>query len=387
MSSRDQAAAAALAQAAVACDGAFLGIAIAVLAVRTWLRFRFSSSALSKIRNAPTVRVSDLTTLLHDSSSSDDDDSSDGKLVVVRGQVQSKSSVNGNWMSLKDDVLVSPSSGDRAVVVQQTQAYLYNEWRGLFRWTYDLHSLFARSWKEQESSSLRTVPFILIEGGYWPRSGYVVVNLSDSVHPIPLTTVYHQLRPVQASPYTFLQAMFGHEYPVGLLDEEKILPLGKEITAVGICRSQDGVPEIKSCKDLPYFLSDMTKDQMVGNLAFRTKILLWSGIFLGTLSFGILGYAITRNWCRWKEWRHQRQRIREQRDEATVENSADNESGDAPDGELCVICLMRRRRSAFVPCGHLVCCATCAMSVERDSNPKCPVCRQTIRTSIRIYAS
>lgn len=43
-------------------------------------------------------------------------------------------------------------------------------------------------------------------------------------------------------------------WKVGLLDEEKILPLGKEITAVGICRWQDGVPEIRSCRDLPYFL-------------------------------------------------------------------------------------------------------------------------------------
>jgi len=41
---------------------------------------------------------------------------------------------------------------------------------------------------------------------------------------------------------------------VGLLDEEKILALGKNVTAVGICSSKDGVPEIKSCRDLPYFL-------------------------------------------------------------------------------------------------------------------------------------
>lgn len=41
---------------------------------------------------------------------------------------------------------------------------------------------------------------------------------------------------------------------VGLLDEEKILPLGKDITAVGVCRFKDGLPEIKSCDDLPYFL-------------------------------------------------------------------------------------------------------------------------------------
>lgn len=41
---------------------------------------------------------------------------------------------------------------------------------------------------------------------------------------------------------------------VGMLDEVKILPLGKDITAVGFCSLKNGIPEIKSCKDLPYFL-------------------------------------------------------------------------------------------------------------------------------------
>lgn len=58
------------------------------------------------------------------------------------------------------------------------------------------------------------VPFILVEGGKWPVSDFVVVNMDGSRHPLPLTTVYHQLQPIDASPYTFLQALFGHEYPV-----------------------------------------------------------------------------------------------------------------------------------------------------------------------------
>lgn len=41
---------------------------------------------------------------------------------------------------------------------------------------------------------------------------------------------------------------------VAMLDEEKILPLQKEITAVGICSLRNGAFELKSCKDLPYFL-------------------------------------------------------------------------------------------------------------------------------------
>ncbi|KAH9612330.1 hypothetical protein KSS87_023911 [Heliosperma pusillum] len=54
----------------------------------------------------------------------------------------------------------------------------------------------------------------------------------------------------------------------------------------------------------------------------------------------------------------------------------DGDVGDVSDGQLCVIliCLTRRQRAAFVPCGQLVYCQRCALSVERDLAPKCPVC-------------
>jgi hypothetical protein len=40
--------------------------------------------------------------------------------------------------------------------------------------------------------------------------------------------------------------------------------------------------------------ADMTKDEMVADLAFKAKILLWSGIVLGSLSIGVLGFAVMR---------------------------------------------------------------------------------------------
>jgi hypothetical protein len=44
---------------------------------------------------------------------------------------------------------------------------------------------------------------------------------------------------------------------VGLLDEERILPVGQEITAVGILDAlPDGKPVIKPCCRLPIFLYD-----------------------------------------------------------------------------------------------------------------------------------
>lgn len=402
MSVHDQAAAAVLSQLLLAADGAVLGIGLAYVSIRSILKFTASTSALRKIDNAPSVQPSDLRSLLSNrdnnsnicnSESKNQSNGDGGKLIIVRGCVEAKLAVERQATILggnTSNVLVSQESGERGVILQRTQTCIYNEWRGFFGLTADLRSMFARSWKDQETSTIRTVPFVLVEAGRRPKSGYVIVNMEGSRHPLPLTTVHHHLQPISASPYTFLQALFGHEYPVGLLDEEKMLPIGKDITAVGICNLRNGSPEIKSCKDLPYFLSDLTKDQIMADLTFKTKVLLWSGVVFGSLAIGILGYAIVRNWNRWKEWRQQRQ-ARQQNNSATndipPQIAADEETGEVPDGELCVICLMRRRISAFIPCGHLVCCQRCALSVEREISPKCPVCRQTIRNSVRIYDS
>ncbi|CAN0906953.1 E3 ubiquitin-protein ligase SPL2 [Linum grandiflorum] len=403
MSSHDQALVSIVSQLALSFDGAVLGVALAYAAVRSFLKFTDRSKALTKVRNAPVLNVSDLRSLLdappplshqdqnlqldRGPSANASTSTSCQKLVIVRGQVEAKSVVDGSWMSsLMPTLLVSHESGDKAVVIQRTQTCLYNEWKGFLSWTSDIRAIFVKSWRDKESTTLRTVPFVLLETGRWPQSEYVAVNMDGSRHPLPLTTVYHHLQPIDASPYTFLQALFGHEYPVGLLDEEKILPVGKEITAIGMCSSRNGTPEITSCKDLPYFLSEMSKDEMVMQLALTRKVLMWSGIVLGSVSVGILGYALRKNWNRWKEQRQRRQQSEESSSEIS-EVESDEDVGEVEDGQLCVICLTRRRRSAFIPCGHLVCCQNCAISVEREASPKCPLCRQLIRNSIRIFDS
>ncbi|KAL1293574.1 hypothetical protein HN51_054234 [Arachis hypogaea] len=384
MSSHDQVLASLLSQIVLSFDGAVLGLALAYAAIRSIRNFTTNSASLRKLRRAPSVSVSDLRSLLSDS----DGNSDDGGIVVVRGTVEPKAAVDGSWKSLRPSLLVSRESGDKAVVLQITQTCIYNEWKGLFGWTSDLRAIFARSWRQPESKFLRKVPFVLVDVGRQPSTEYVVVNLDGSRHPLPLTTVYHKLQPINASPYTFLQALFGHEYPVGLLEEEKILPVGKDITAVGLCSVRNGIPEIKSCKDLPYFLSELSKDQMIVDLSFKTKVLFWGGIVLGSVSIGILGYSVARNWNKWMQWKEQRQR--QQQRQAVIDEvdpQVDEQNEDIADGQLCVICLMRRRRSVFVPCGHLVCCQGCAISVEREVAPKCPVCRQEIRQSVRIFES
>ncbi|EEE58428.1 hypothetical protein OsJ_09629 [Oryza sativa Japonica Group] len=269
---------------------------------------------------------------------------------------------------------------------------LFNEWRGIFGWTFDLHALFFKSIKEQIITSFRWVyhlyfvPFVLVDPEN--MTGMVHVKLDRAMQPLPLTTVYHKLTPVDSTPYTLFQTIIGNGYPIALLDEEKILPVGKEITAIGYIRPHKASVEISSCSEIPFFLSDLTKDEMEAELSSRAKTLFWASVVLGTMSVCLLGFATYRSWKKIKERREARQAqevFRQTTDEVTDDQSSDEEAGEMGDGQLCVICLRKRRKAAFIPCGHLVCCCKCALIVERQFDPLCPMCRQDIRYMIRIY--
>lgn len=82
---------------------------------------------------------------------------------------------------------------------------------------------------------------------------------------------------------------------MGLLDEERILQMGREITAVGILDSTpDGKPVIKPCSGLPIFLTECTREQLLMELARGTKMLLWLGVIATTFSAGVLTYAVIK---------------------------------------------------------------------------------------------
>ena len=48
----------------------------------------------------------------------------------------------------------------------------------------------------------------------------------------------------------------------------------------------------------------------------------------------------------------------------------------------CVICCDRTKAIAFVPCGHLVACETCA---HRAQMMRCPICQAAIKQRVRIF--
>ncbi|RCV46294.1 hypothetical protein SEVIR_9G524900v4 [Setaria viridis] len=372
MSARDRETAEALVRLAASLDGAVLGLGTAAVAVASWVKYLAVSGQLRLVASAATASIADLRSLLPG-------DGGEPRVAAVRGYVRPKPGGN---------ILRVPWSGEHGVVTKHTQMCLFTEWRGIFGWTFDLHALLFRSWKEQIVTYFRSVPFVLASSEIGNPIGMVYIDVEKAAQPLPLTTVFHKLIPIETTPYTLFQTIIGNGYPIALLDEEKILPIGKELTAIGLCRANDeGSVEISSCPELPFFLSELTKDEMQAQLASRARILFWGSVVLGTLSVCLVGHAIYRGWKRIKlrrEARQAQQLFEEGEDAIQEDDSSDEEVGD---GQLCVVCLRKRRKAAFIPCGHLVCCCKCALRMERETEPLCPMCRQDIRYMMRIYDS
>ena len=49
---------------------------------------------------------------------------------------------------------------------------------------------------------------------------------------------------------------------------------------------------------------------------------------------------------------------------------------------MCKVCMDREVSIVFIPCGHLVVCKDCAPSLR-----KCPICRGTIKGTVRTFLS
>lgn len=67
-----------------------------------------------------------------------------------------------------------------------------------------------------------------------------------------------------------------------------------------------------------------------------------------------------------------------------VESSAPTEppENNLDDSKVCKICYAEERNVCFVPCGHVVACAKCALAAD-----KCPMCRRTFQSAVRLYFS
>jgi hypothetical protein len=54
------------------------------------------------------------------------------------------------------------------------------------------------------------------------------------------------------------------------------------------------------------------------------------------------------------------------------------------ESRLCIVCQDRKRCVIILPCRHLCLCTQCCSIIEREHG-SCPVCRQDIRRTMKIY--
>jgi len=60
-----------------------------------------------------------------------------------------------------------------------------------------------------------------------------------------------------------------------------------------------------------------------------------------------------------------------------------------PDAEetMCVVCFDAHKDHIIVPCGHMCVCASCAEKLTKTRTPTCPVCREPIIQTMKVFCS
>ncbi|KAJ7569338.1 hypothetical protein O6H91_01G073600 [Diphasiastrum complanatum] len=178
MASYDEEFVAAVSSIALAGDGLVLGAGMALLALRTWLKYRSHAKALKRLEDTPLSHIADLRSLLllnpeeqsaRDGSKSEYNSKSvpqiaskeqqhEDVLVIVRGSVQPKSYVDSNGRGQNEEIVVAENAGQKAVLVEKSQTFLYNEKRGIFGWRLEWRGLFGwSSLKEKVTNSRKMV--------------------------------------------------------------------------------------------------------------------------------------------------------------------------------------------------------------------------------------
>jgi hypothetical protein len=58
--------------------------------------------------------------------------------------------------------------------------------------------------------------------------------------------------------------------------------------------------------------------------------------------------------------------------------------------DICVICMDKKRDTALTPCGHYLCCQSCAKELFDNyhfTKPRCPICRKECNNFVKIIIS
>ncbi|CAG9323349.1 unnamed protein product [Blepharisma stoltei] len=57
------------------------------------------------------------------------------------------------------------------------------------------------------------------------------------------------------------------------------------------------------------------------------------------------------------------------------------------DSRECIICMAETKNTAVMPCAHVCLCEACALLIQKEAKPKCPICRGKIKGYMKIEAA
>ncbi|KAH9542226.1 hypothetical protein CY35_14G105100 [Sphagnum magellanicum] len=100
---------------------------------------------------------------------------------MVRGKVQSKASVESKDKNHDRGALTAQNVNKNAVYLERSQMCLYNEWRGLFGWSYEWRAILGWGSCKEQVMVLRCKVFIFSK----------LLNLQNQVDCEPITRMYY----------------------------------------------------------------------------------------------------------------------------------------------------------------------------------------------------
>nr|VDD10021.1 unnamed protein product [Brassica rapa] len=301
-------------------------------------------------------------------------------------------------------------SGILSVFLQETaeQQFLKRNWK--FSWVQDT-ALMLPVCKE--------VPWFLDDG-----TGRVIVEGARSGIGFALTVGGEVFEKPEASSLVrgTLDFLRGLEM-LGIRRIERVLPVGTRLTVVGQT-IKDGVGDVRIQKpdQGPFYVSPIPLDHLiskVGKWRFKKASMGLAIVGVILISKPVIKYTrfdvddVCEVYCEWScrdgifycerayyykrilllllysrilvrtgdfLERRQQRLLKKRYKLAAPKREERVTNGDEHD--RCVVCLERKCDAAFVPCGHMCCCLTCALKLL---GKPCPLCRKRGIRILKIY--
>jgi hypothetical protein len=274
------------------------------------------------------------------------------------------------------------SGGGAAAVLKATRSVACVLHETVVRSVYMARSWLSSEepWAERErvvSRTLREAPFFLRDGsgarvwvlGAAGADGGALALAHDAFVPAPPQSLLGAL----------LALLRGYA-PLGVRTQQRLLPVGTRLTAVGEALQLDGALRLRRpLTGGPFYLSAATLEELAAGLRSRQRSARAWALGLTALG-GALLLLHARERARRGAVAAQAAREEAQRQARLEAADAADAAADGGEGDgQCVVCYDRPQSCVFPGCGHLACCAACAARLTA-----CPVCRKP-GTATRVY--